>query len=435
MIQIQVRFAAGTLLIMFLLAGCASYYPGDRYGIQPPDSRYDDDQVGVLAPTFYGYGEGVDRSSAEDAAAADAIYRAMSVLLGEASTVYAEKMRRVISDIRRLDLYTVHQTRRIIEWDRVGGLYQVILGVRVNLDAAASLLVQHTIRGGRIPDRAAGLRLPDEVVPEVLPGQRLQDVLSRPVPMWGAGEKPVFLVYHAQTLGDPALFRAAAAGANSYLASLGFPYLDYDHVQEILSDQDLVFSDIAGRTSALRWIASRFRNDYFIDVLVETSGRQVSANLYQAEAYISLTCYDSFSAEGKGSVFYQTPAVTSSTSLFSARSLAVQQGIEAAMKRLMADISSSLVADARMGNQYELIFISTTNDQLMRSLSQRIEYRVTNVRRSSFSLDESRYVVVFSGTVTELEDIVYEAASMVPGLSDLYLVYQRGNSVTFHTGL
>lgn len=422
------------LLALFFVGGCASYYGGDRYQVGPKLPA--DGPAGVLAPWYYGYGEADTREDAQKKAEADALFRAASVLLEDAALLYGDKIEQVIQGIPNHDPYILSGSRRVIDWSRENGAYQVITGVRVNLDALAARIAQEGIRGGRIVPGASGLRLPDEQQPEILRREHLRDVLSRPERIWKDTEKPVFLVYHERThMTDPALSTAAVASANTSLSNVGLPYITYDQVKEILKDQDLAFTDVTGRASTLRWIASRFRNDYYIDVSFQTSARQTGASRYEGEAFITLTCYDSFTGEGIASVVHQTGALPGATSAFGARMGAVQKGMDGAMEKLLQQISGKVVAQARSGEQFELVIINSFSDRIMRQFAQQLGYRVNALRRSSFSLDESRYVLVYDGSLEELEDIIYETSSLVPGLSDMYLVYQRGNSLTFDTGM
>gem|GEM_PF-4980613 len=417
-----------------VLAGCASYYAGDRYEDRAgqPDGR----RFGVIAPKYYGYGEGRDQTEAEKQAEADALFRAASVLLEDAALLYGERIERVIENIRNHDPYIIAGSRETVDWSREQGTYQIIAGIRINLDALADRMAQEGLKGGQVTDRNVNLRLTDEQVPQIGSRQHLRDVLSRPERIWEDIEKPVFLVYHNEGQNaDPALASAAAAAANRSLSNYGMEYIAYNQVQEILADQDLVFTDVTGRESTLRWIASRFRNDYYINVSFQTSARQTAFSRYEGEAYITLTCYDSYTARGIAEVVHQTGPVTGAASSYGARIEALQQGMEKAMDELMHQIGGEIVAEARSGEQYELIIINSYSDRMMREFAQQLEYRVRSLRRSSFSLDESRYVLVYEGSVEELEDVIYEASSLTPGLSGMYLVYQRGNSLTFDSGM
>jgi hypothetical protein len=71
----------------------------------------------------------------------------------------------------------------------------------------------------------------------------------------------------------------------------------------------------------------------------------------------------------------------------------------------------------------------------MRSFADRLERKVQSVRRVSYSPEETIYEVRLIGRITDLEDVIYDTAETVDGLEGMYLVYQRGNSITFNSGM
>lgn len=57
------------------------------------------------------------------------------------------------------------------------------------------------------------------------------------------------------------------------------------------------------------------------------------------------------------------------------------------------------------------------------------------MRRISTSPEETKYEVRLIGRIEDLEDIVYDVAESISGFEGISLVYQRGNSITFDSGL
>lgn len=87
------------------------------------------------------------------------------------------------------------------------------------------------------------------------------------------------------------------------------------------------------------------------------------------------------------------------------------------------------------GIRYDLVIQNTSDSKLMRSFMKKLERKVKSVRRVSTSPEETKYEVRLIGRIEDLEDIVYDTAESIPGMDGISLVYQRGNSITFDSGL
>jgi hypothetical protein len=105
-----------------------------------------------------------------------------------------------------------------------------------------------------------------------------------------------------------------------------------------------------------------------------------------------------------------------------------------AVAEIMEKSAVYVTKDAQRGRQYELIIMKTYQDRVVRDLEQLIADQVENFRRLSFSPEQSRYALQYSGDMDELIDIIYESSELIPELQGMYLVYQRGGSITFNTG-
>lgn len=422
------------LLCMVFLFGCAtSVYRGDRYQsvttAQQPGVPADD-MIGVTAPLYYGYGEGTTEDKSTEMAKRDAIIRSVLDLLQNSEAVMAEKVRTIIQNLPSSAPYVLQNTYISLDKDFANGNYQEIAGIRINLAAVVALMKKQGITGGYINTQGI-IRLPDMEKPDYTMKDALQEVLGNEQDIWQNGWKPVFLVYYVEDQEtDPFTMRSVVLAADDYIASLGFEYISLNQIEQIKNDQSYAFAEETGSESMLRWIASRLNADYYIDVAVKSSSSPYGSR-YKGEATISLSCFDSSTASGRGSVVFQSKTPVYEETARAAEAKAVSVSMNDAMKQLMEKVSTYFSRDAEKGTNYDIIIMKTSNDKMMREFKRILETKVSGVKRTSFSVEETRYVLQFNGSSEELEDLIYSVAEAVQGMEDLYLLYQRGNSLTY----
>ncbi len=431
---------AGVLILIMLvisLSGCvSSVYRGPRYDLQT-DGDAEEEQVvpdGVAMPLFYGIGTGSTEEKAADDAVRDALQRAAVIALQESGLVYKDQVSRILKGITGLDAYRLSSSQQLLDWDYDRGTYTALVSVRLQLGKLSELLRKQGIYGGLIQD-SISLRLPNQDPIEYEDAASLDDVLEDSIIDWSDGIKPTFLVYYDEKqVSDPFTSRTAVLTANRYLSSIDFTYIDLSQIESIKQDQEYAFAEETGSSSMLRWIASRLHADYYIDVAVSTSSYERGGSYY-AEASVSLSCFEASTAEGRGSVFIQTEDPVQGNTRTAAVDGAVAKEVSRGMLEIMNTASRYFTDDAGRGTPYELIMMKTYDDKMIRSFQKLLAEQVGSLVRTSFSVEESRYTIVFDGTVDDLADLVYETAEFFPELDGIYLTYQRGNSLTFNTGM
>lgn len=423
------------MLMIIMLSGCYSVYTGERYNLGQDLQEYEQ-QIpdGVTLPVFYGYGTGSSKASAEDRAVLDAMHRAIVLALGDSALVYREQVLEILEDQLHIDDFILSSSLTQIDYDYDDGIYSMLVSVRIILPELSQLLRDEGITGGLIQD-SISLRLPDQEPLDYDSAQSLSRVLGAVGVEWGSGYKPTFLVYYdEEQAADPFTARTAVLIANDYLSTAGFTYIDLKQIETIKSDQEYAFAEETGETSMLRWIASKLHADYYIDVAVNTSS-YARGGKYYADSSVSMSCFNASTAEGRGSVFIQTDEPVQANTRSSALDGAVAQGVNTGMKQIMGKASEYFTEDAERGNSYDLIIMKTYDDKVLRAFQNALKSRVSSLIRTSFSVEESQYSLEFTGNVDELADIIYETAEMFPELKDMYLIYQRGDSLTFHSGM
>src|SRR6056297_2500217 len=114
---------------------------------------------------------------------------------------------------------------------------------------------------------------------------------------------------------------------------------------------------------------------------------------------------------------------------------AVASATYKAMQEALKQAKNFTEKELRQGIKYQLVLQNTSDARAMRDFVKRMEREVQDIKRLSYSPAEAKYEVRLIGTITELEDIVYDVSEAVDGMEGIYLVYQRGNSITFDTGM
>jgi hypothetical protein len=421
-------------ILLFIFLGCAtSFYPGDRYQDNSVDSIIQDNPDSSAFPLYYGYGEGSSDKLAVHAAEQDAVARLILDALGDEALLMQNGVYSAVESIQNIDSFILPGSLEIIERDYDTGMYKRLIQVRVDAALSAEYFSDRGITGGLLDGKTI-LRLADAEMPVYNPSDPIDQMLQTSEFNWEGGWEPTFLVYYDEeqdTKAFPA--RTAVLTAADYLSSLGFSYVDLSQVEMIKQDQEYTFVEEQGYSSMIRWVASKLNADYYIDTAVKVSSYAEKGDFYAA-ASISVNCFSASTGAGRGTAFYHTLDSVKGKTSQAAEDKAVASAMVHAMTDLMKKSSKYFIEDAEIGSEYELILMKTPFDKAMRALLKGLQVSVSEIRRTSYSVEETHFSIRFNGRMEELEEYIYQAAESVAGLEDIYLVYQRGNSFTFNTG-
>ena len=426
---------AMTILIFLSLSlGCAtSFYTGDRYQDSSSGSTIQDIPDSSAFPLYYGYGEGTSDKLAIHTAEQDAVARLILDALGDEALLMQSGVFSTAESIQNIDSFILPGSLEVIERDYNTGTYKRLVQVRIDAALSAEYFFDRGITGGMLDGKTI-LRLADAEMPEYNPSDPIDNMLQTSGFNWEGGWEPTFLVYYDEeqdTQAFPA--RTAVLTAADYLSSLGFSYVDLSQIEMIKKDQDYAFVEEQGYSSMIRWVASKLNADYYIDTAVKVSSYAEKGDFYAA-ASISVNCFSASTGAGRGTAFYHTIESVKGKTSQAAEDKAVASAMVQAMTDLMKKSSRYFVEDAEIGSEYELILMRTPLNKAMRELLKVLQVSVSEIRRTSYSVEETHFSIRFNGRMEELEEYIYQAAESVAGLEDLYLVYQRGNSFTFNTG-
>jgi hypothetical protein len=245
-----------------------------------------------------------------------------------------------------------------------------------------------------------------------------------------------YMVYFDEAAGlNPQSAKIAVNQANRYLIEkLGLTVVDFDQIEKNKKDQQAVYqAETGGSIDLIQYIAQKFNADVYVEISFSTT-TSTSGGRFYAAASGSMKLYDTSTAQLLGSVSFQSPEVMSTTSIAAAESNAVAASVWNGMPR-MIDQSKMLVKNSlSRGIRYEIILQSTPDSRAVSNLRRYLGRSVREVEQVSYTAAETKLAVFTFSNATRVEDAIYEAAERA-GMMDVYLVYSRGKSFTFNSGM
>lgn len=411
-------------------------------------------------PMFYGQGSGGSSVEAMNNAKKIAVRKAAEQLIGIAPSMAKKgELDTLFNGIGDFNPYVVRGSQKELASGKDGDSYFYHLGVRVDLKAVGGLLMNNMILGGQIDGRTGvAYKLADEAAPpvEAKPEPAAASGDSGAVPAAPPAENPMeeaspedlafieqymgnltYMVYFDEAkVSDPFLTRAAVISANRYLDSNGFQYVDLNQVEKLKKEQSYVYEDQTGsEVSFLQDIANRLNANVYVQVSLDANGSTRDGKYY-GSATITLNAYDSSTGEGRGAATYQTnPPAFSQVSVEDALNNAVASAVFKAMPHVIDEVKAETAKALTRGFRYNLVMLNTYDARVMRNFQKKLERKVKSVKRVSYSPEETVYEVYMLGEVMDLWDLVYDVSESLPELMDMTEVMQRGNSLTFDTGM
>ncbi len=409
------------------------------------------------SPMYYGTGSGSSQSAAINAAKLAAVKKAVNDVLGIASSMAnREVLEEKVYGKVNVNALVYAESLDIISRSSDNGQYTVTAGVRINLPALADVLRGADIYGGQILPQGGKVALPDQQpVPgtgsstgTASSGKSAGD--SGSVAQENVNVSPdeaalinsivnnlTYMVYYDEkTVSDPFIAKTAVGMANKYLSQKGMEYVDLEQIERIKKDQAAAYEAETGQSvSMLQWIAGKLNADIYIEISVDVNATTKDGKYY-GSASVSLKNFDSSTGAGRGTAFYQTvPPAMSLVSEADAINNAVASATYHAIAKAVQQAELYTKKELVQGIRYSLVIQNTPDSKLMRTFMKKLEKKVKSVKRLSASSEETKYEVRLIGRMEDLEDIVYDVAESIPGLDGISLVYQRGNSITFDSGL
>lgn len=449
-----------SLLIMSVMISCASTGgPAPSTGGAAATAADKAGPVLSASPVYYATGNGATQSAAFNDAKLNAVKKAASDALGIASAaVNRDKLESKIYIASNANAYVYNETMEILDRGAGTDSSTVTIGIRINLEALSNVLRANEIYGNIIlpqggdvllrdmerpsfaPEPAAAVDKPAADTAE--PASSTNPAASEETPEETAlineiiGNLTFMVYYDEDSQADPFLAKTAVGMANRYLSENGMEYVDLGQIERIKKDQALAYEDETGQAvTIIQWIAGKLNADIYIEIVVDANSNTKN-NRYYGSASVSLKNFDASTAAGRGSSYYQTvPPAMSTVSEADALNNAVASATFNAIKKAVEQARAYTQKELTQGIKYDLVVQNTFDSRLMRDFMKKMERKVKSIKRVSMSPEETKYEVRLIGRIEDLEDLVYDISEGLAGLEGMFLVYQRGNSITFDSGL
>lgn len=246
-----------------------------------------------------------------------------------------------------------------------------------------------------------------------------------------------YMVYYDENSRvDPALAKRAVGMANRYLIEkMGLTVIDFDQIEKNKKDQLAAYqSETGGSIDMIQYLAQKFNADVYVE-LGFTVSSETRDSKYYATASGSMKIYDVSTASLLGSIVIASGgAAMSPSSADAAATNAITAPIWQAMPKLI-DQSRELIRNSLgRGVRYELILQKTPDSRAISQFRRELARKVREVEQVSYSPSLTKLYVYTFQSGDKVEDAVYDAAEAA-GMRDINLVYSRGKSYTFDTGL
>lgn len=246
-----------------------------------------------------------------------------------------------------------------------------------------------------------------------------------------------YLVYYNENSGlDPQLARAAVSQANRYLIEkLGLSAIDFDQIQKNKKDQMSAYqAETGGSIDIITYIAQKLNADIYLEIDAKTTfGGTPGA--WTGSAQGSMKIFDASTAALLGSISFLSPQTFSPVSpdaaMMNAIAGAVWQAMPKVTEQSRALMSTSV---ATRGVRYELVLQNTPDAKAIAQFQRNLSKKVRELEQLSYAPGESRFALYAFMPGARVQDAIYEAAAAA-GFPDSYLLYMRGRSYTFNTGL
>ena len=458
--MIRIKLLLTIILIMSVMISCVSTGgPIPSTGSAAAQDAAPAGPVLSASPVYYATGTGTTQSAAFNTAKLNAVKKAASDALGIASAAAnRDKLESKIYIANTANAYVYNETMEILDRGGEGGSSTVTIGIRINLEALSNALRANEIYGNIILFQESDVFLADMERPSFAPEAAVvvtedTPAVETPAPAAAAstleatpeetalineiiGNLTFMVYYDEDSATDPFLAKTAVGMANRYLSENGMEYVDIDQIEQIKKDQAAAYEDETGQAvTMIQWIAGKLNADIYIEIVVDANSNTKNSRYY-GSASVSLKNFDASTAAGRGSSYYQTvPPAMSTVSEEDALNNAVASATFNAIKKAVEQARAYTQKELTQGIKYDLVVQNTFDSRLMRDFMKKMERKVKSIKRVSTSPEETKYEVRLIGRIEDLEDLVYDVSEGLAGLEGMSLVYQRGNSITFDSGL
>ncbi len=245
-----------------------------------------------------------------------------------------------------------------------------------------------------------------------------------------------YMVYYSDTRGvDSRLAKIAVSQANRYLIEkMGLSVIDFDQIERNKRDQmDAWQAETGGSIDMIQYLAQKFSADIYIEIDLKARGEGFPGS-YSGSAQGTMKLFETSTAVLLGSIAFMSPATFSPVSADAAIANAIAASVWQAMPRVTEQAKALMAASMRRGLRYELIAQKIPDARQASQFVKALSRKFREVEQLSFSQGETRIALFGFMEKAKVQEAIYEAA-LASAMPDMYLVYMRGRSFTFNSGM
>ncbi len=244
-----------------------------------------------------------------------------------------------------------------------------------------------------------------------------------------------YMVYFDEDAGTPpSLMKAAVAQANRYLIQkAGTQPIDLEAIERKKADERSAYeAETGGSVDYIQFLAQKLNADAYVELSLSVTGEENNGKYYSTVSG-SAKLYNASSGDLLGAIPMISPKSVGS-SRDAADTNAVTAAVWLIMPKLTEQARTLLEAAWKDGIRYDVVIQATADAKAVGQMRRQLGRKVRKVTQESFTAQETRWSVYAFMKGDAIEELMYEAAEF-SGMKDAYLVYQRGKSFVFNTGL
>jgi hypothetical protein len=245
-----------------------------------------------------------------------------------------------------------------------------------------------------------------------------------------------YMVYYNEGAKIDAKYaKAAVSQANRYLIEkLGMSVMDFDQIEKNKKDQQTAYqSETGGGIDLIQYLAQKFNADVYVEIDFALTN-ETRDNKFYASAQGTMKIFDTSTATLLGSVVLSSQTAFSPNSADAAATNAIASTVWAAMPKMIDQSKELLKNSLSRGIRYEVILQKTPDSRQISNLRRALGKKIREVEQVSYSAGSTKLYLYTFQKGDKVEDAVYDAGASA-GLNDINLVYSRGKSYTFDSGL
>lgn len=443
-------FLSAVIIAVFFSCAAIEESTKDGFGKKTAPPRY----TGVKNYTAIGEDESL--IGAFNKAKISAVRQGVTDIIGSHSEqANYNLLKENLYDTENPNKYIVNADVKVLQKTKNGFLYVYKAEVPVKMRELAVLLNEMGLpaleAGGRgenstIDDLAFGKGAIDPNSPQVM--QRPKDADRILSDAKASAEKKrdmdflddyienmTYMVFDAEeSRAERFLLKSAVETANGYLLKQGYRAVDAKEVEKLKKDSSLIYEESSNENlSVIQFIAQKLNADVYIEIDAVTEGGY-DLNGYYGSAKVTLKIFNPSTGELLGSVPYSSPKTFSRTSSYDAQANAIQSTVYKALP-IAIDQAKILLAKAyAKGVRYEITVNDTPDSKSMARFRKELKDRLNGIKTMHQSSAQTKYAVLFFGTIDDLEALVYEAAAATAGFENMELTLLRGKALVFKSG-